>query len=144
MAAARGGMVLGDEARQLYRQATVAQKTYHHNWLTIISTFIAEMLLQKRAIKRYFIFPPRLASVSALPGETGNPRNCITSLKCCMLAAPPPKKTHTHKTLRLSRGHSFVSDIAIFVLKMDVKLQPTQYLVIVASSFIHTSRSVTG
>jgi len=44
------------------------------------------MLLKKNAIKRYFIFPPRLTSASALPGEMKKDKNSILSPKCCSVA----------------------------------------------------------
>jgi len=44
--------------------------------------FLAQMLPRKYTIKMYFIFPPRLTSASALPGETGNPAVCYPHALC--------------------------------------------------------------
>ena len=62
--------------------------------------FLAQMLLRKLAIRRYFIFPPHLASASALPGETRNPKpgNCVISLKCCMLFTENTRNTFKNIT----------------------------------------------
>ena len=46
------------------------------------------MLPRKYAIKNYFIFPPLLISVSALPAEMKEDKNSILSLKCCTAALP--------------------------------------------------------
>ena len=43
------------------------------------------MLLIKKAIKIYFIFPPQLTNASALPGETGNPEIASFHLNADML-----------------------------------------------------------
>jgi len=51
------------------------------------------MLLQKQAIKTYFIFTLHLTSASALPRETGNPEIAYFHLNAaCFL--PETHKTH--------------------------------------------------
>ena len=55
--------------------------------------FLAQMLLRKYTIKRYFIFPPHLTSASALPVETQNPE--IASV-CLNAACVVPKTHETH------------------------------------------------
>jgi len=37
-------------------------------------------------MKRYFVFPPHLTSVPALPGELQKHKNYILLLKCCVTA----------------------------------------------------------
>jgi len=54
--------------------------------------FLAHMLARKQAIKMYFIFPPHLASASALPGETGNPEIASFHLNVAYFS---PKKHET-------------------------------------------------
>jgi len=54
---------------------------------------LAEVLLRKYAIKKYFIFPPHLTNASALPWETGNPKDASFHLNAaCFL----PKRHETH------------------------------------------------
>jgi len=55
------------------------------------------------AINMYFIFPPHLTCASALPGETGN-KNCVFSLKCCMLII-----TNNTKHIKISLGYSWTT-----------------------------------
>jgi len=44
---------------------------------TDVAHYNAEMLLSEHAIKWWFVIPPPLASVSALPGETWTPEICF-------------------------------------------------------------------
>ena len=59
------------------------------------------MLLQKQAIKTYFIFTLHLTSASALPGETGNPEIAYFHLNAACFF------TKKHETqLKISPGQS--------------------------------------
>jgi len=59
----------------------------------------------------YFIFPPHLTCTSALPGETGNPKNCVFSLKCCML--------FTKNTQSTSKYHLITAEPPFTVKTID-------------------------
>jgi len=54
---------------------------------------LAQMLLRKYAIQRYFIFPPHLTNAAALPGKTGNPE--IVSFHSKYAACFLPKTRNT-------------------------------------------------
>jgi len=49
---------------------------------------LAELLLKKLEINRYFTLPPQLTIAYALSGETPKHKNHIFSVKCCIAALP--------------------------------------------------------
>jgi len=82
----------------------VSQKT-SHVWLAITLTytiwlrqFLAEVLLRKQEIRRWFVFPPQLSSTSASPCERRNPEDsalvhcaCTESNYCSTLDLLSPE-----------------------------------------------------
>ena len=54
----------------------------HYNSMQVnqFELLLAEMLMREYAIKRWFVIPPLLTNVSALPGETWTPENSVFSV----------------------------------------------------------------
>jgi len=86
--------------------------------------FLAEILLRKYAIKICSIFPPHLASASALPGEIRNLEIAsYFSLKWCMLSAPKTHKTN-FKTSPGGRNHPSLSKRLTVCTRYDLGREP--------------------
>jgi len=71
-----------------------------------IATILALMLRRKLAIKMYFVFPPHLICVFALPGETGNPEIASFHLNAACFVTKKTRNTVKNITWSELNHHS--------------------------------------